>query len=209
MNRALIPLVIVAVLAVYGCGGGSGGTGGNTAPKINSMNPANAAIWPSGATNVTCNATDGDNDALTYTWSAPNGGTITGTGATVTFNAPANPVQQQHTVQCTVNDGNGGSDTDTTQIAVGATVTGTAVEMTTQTPVPGVQMEVDGKLGTTDGSGDFTITGVRQGTHQVMTGPQSAYSVAGLVQVQVTTPGSMVPIAQDVQVFTGPPPPPF
>ncbi|MCD6360093.1 MAG: hypothetical protein J7M38_04450 [Armatimonadetes bacterium] len=212
MNRVLTLVVIIAVVAAYGCGGsgaggGGGGGGQNHAPTINSVTPDNAAIWPNGSTNVTCQANDQDSDNLTYTWSAPNGGTIQGGGATVQYNAPS--VGGVYTVQCRVDDGHGGSVTRTTQITVGATVRGHVVDMVNGLPVEGVQMSVGGVFATTDANGDFTAVGVGQGTHQVTTAPGSPYTVSGVVNVTVDTPGSTVDVGQNIAVFSGPPPPPF
>src|SRR3990172_7215257 len=65
-------------------------------------------------------ASDVDGDPLTYTWTVmPGGGTITGTGATVTYTPPAAMTgQQTFTVTMKVRDGNGGSDTGTVGVTV-------------------------------------------------------------------------------------------
>ncbi len=70
--------------------GGNPGGNPNNAPVVSLT--ANPAIVPvSDSSTITCNATDSDNDPLTYTWTA-SGGTITGysnAGATAFWVAPA------------------------------------------------------------------------------------------------------------------------
>ena len=57
-------------------------------------------------TTLTCHATDEDGDILTYDWSAPDGGTITGSGEVVTWTAPDTP--GTYKVACHVSDLYGG-----------------------------------------------------------------------------------------------------
>jgi len=54
------------------------------------------------STIVTCYATDQDNDQLTYTWTK-TGGTISGSGSTITWIAPS--TTSTYTITCTVSDG--------------------------------------------------------------------------------------------------------
>ncbi len=209
MKRVLAMMAVIALLGVVGvvagCGGGGGG-GGNQNPAITSLTAAAGAIWPGASTNVTCNATDANGDALAYAWTATSG-TFTGSGATVVWNATAG--SGNTTVTCTVNDGAGGTANDTVQILVGATVTGKVVALSGGAAVQGVEVEIAGRVGVSDAAGNFTIAGVGVGTHQVMTSNSSPYTVSGVVQVAVNQAGTTVPVAQNVQVFSGPPPPPF
>jgi len=80
----------------------------NSPPTITSL-AANAA-WatPSGSLQVTCNASDPDNDELSYEWTA-TGGNISGTGAVVNWTAPQEVGIYNATV--VVKDGYGGQDT--------------------------------------------------------------------------------------------------
>ncbi len=208
MKRVLAMMTVIALLGVVGvvgCGGGGGG-GGNQNPAITSLTSAAGALWPGAATNVTCVATDANGDTLTYGWTA-TGGTFTGAGATVSWNAPAGG--GSYTITCKVSDGAGGTASRTVEVAVGAMVTGTAVALNGGAAVEGVEIEIGGRVGVSDATGNFTIAGVGQGTHQVMTGATSPYTVAGVIMVTMNQAGTTVEIAQNVPVFSGPPPPPF
>jgi len=61
----------------------------NHGPAIISLGARPKEVLPSGSCQITCHATDpdGDDDELTYDWSA-SGGQITGEGATVNWTAP-------------------------------------------------------------------------------------------------------------------------
>ena len=61
-------------------------------------------------------ASDPDNDPLTYAWRAADG-RITGSGPTVTWTAPT-AVEGSYPVTVTVDDGRGGTASDTTNIRV-------------------------------------------------------------------------------------------
>jgi hypothetical protein len=82
----------------------------NNPPVINSLVASADWILPSGNLDVTCDATDTDDDELSYVWSA-NGGSFTGTGYEVVWTAP----EQVGTYAITVitADTYGGSDTET------------------------------------------------------------------------------------------------
>ena len=94
---------------------------GNTPPVIASVVAADPVVPPVGSTTVTCTATDPDGDTLTYTWSAPEGGSISGSGASVTWHAPSG--EDTYTVEVTVSDGQGGTDDGSTNIVVVTVVT--------------------------------------------------------------------------------------
>ena len=98
-------------------GGGGGGTPTptNHAPVISSIiaNPEN--ICPNDSSVITCNATDQDGDSLNYSWTK-TGGTITGSGKTITWTAPASA--DIYTITCIVSDGKGGEDSKSTNITV-------------------------------------------------------------------------------------------
>ena len=80
----------------------------NHAPVISSVVPSPATVYASGSSAVTCTATDADSDALTYEWIA-SGGSISGSGNVVTWNAPAE--EGGYAVTATVSDGKGGTAT--------------------------------------------------------------------------------------------------
>ena len=86
----------------------------NTQPVIVYMT-AQQQVSPSTSSEIKCVATDKDNDALTYTWSA-SGGEISGTGALINWTAPENA--GDYTITATVTDGKGGEAQDSVTIAV-------------------------------------------------------------------------------------------
>lgn len=209
----LITVGLIGAVVLTGCGGGGGaggggGGGGNTAPVINSLSAAPESIWPSETTSVTCSASDANGDSLTYAWSA-GAGTVSGSGSTVTWNAPATGGAYQ--VGCEVTDGVGGSASASVDITVGATVAGQLVDLQ-GAPVEGVQVMVDGIAGMTGADGRFTIVGVSQGTHEVMVSGGDYVMAGGTVTVEATSPGQVVSVPDPVPVIDiggGPPAPPF
>ena len=82
----------------------------NNPPVINSLVASADWTLPSGSLDVTCDASDADDDELSFVWSA-NGGSITGTGCEVTWTAPGQVGTYAITVIAT--DTYGGSDTET------------------------------------------------------------------------------------------------
>jgi hypothetical protein len=87
----------------------------NNPPTIASLTADPGWTSPSGNLQVTCSASDPDNDELSYSWTA-TGGSISGTGAAVDWTAP----QQVGTYNITVlvTDGYGGSATETRSVSV-------------------------------------------------------------------------------------------
>ena len=77
----------------------------NHAPFISSLTADKDWTTPSGSIEVTCTASDADNDVLSYVWTA-NGGDISGTGAVVNWTAPDSIGAYEVTV--VVEDGYGG-----------------------------------------------------------------------------------------------------
>jgi hypothetical protein len=90
----------------------------NTPPVIASLTPSAATVGAGSSCTVTCTASDADGDALTYTWTA-SGGTITGTGNSVTWTAPT--TEGTYTVSVGVSDGKGGTDSESCDIQVANT----------------------------------------------------------------------------------------
>jgi hypothetical protein len=84
-------------------------------PKINSLTADAVWITPSGSLQVTCNASDPDDDELSYEWST-SGGNITGTGAVVNWIAPQEVGVYQVTV--VVTDAFGQEDTTLMSLSV-------------------------------------------------------------------------------------------
>lgn len=74
----------------------------NSAPTIESITAEHPVLLISSATSITCYATDEDNDELTYSWSSPQGGILSGEGSSVTWGAPADVGEYQ--ISCRVTD---------------------------------------------------------------------------------------------------------
>jgi hypothetical protein len=98
--------LVLMVTPLVACGGGGttppSGEGGNQSPVINSLTAEEATITPNAETRVTCDATDPDNDKLTYTWKA-TGGDFTAYGRFIDWKAP--DFTGEFTVSVTVDDG--------------------------------------------------------------------------------------------------------
>jgi len=93
--------------------------GANQPPVIDSLvtDKANNKMLKGQSCSITCNATDPDDDKLSYSWSTARGG-ISGSGATVTWTAPSDT--GTFTIMVTVSDGNGGvvsKDVDITVVS--------------------------------------------------------------------------------------------
>jgi len=87
----------------------------NHPPVISSLSADPSSININQSSTITCIATDQDGDILTYNWSK-TGGTITGSGFTITWTAPA--TAGTYTITCTVSDSNGGQDSESVSIIV-------------------------------------------------------------------------------------------
>ena len=88
----------------------------NHAPVIQTLLPAQNFILPNSITTVTCSAVDGDNDQLTYIWTAPDGGSLSETGSMVTWQAPA--AAGAYSITCVVEDTHTASDSAEINIVV-------------------------------------------------------------------------------------------
>ncbi|MGC9317986.1 MAG: Ig-like domain-containing protein [Armatimonadota bacterium] len=214
------PLALIAALTALlaGCGGGGGAGGGeggpsppqgNEGPRITSLSSDATALWPGGNTSVTVEATDDDGDALSYAWKASRG-SIQGSGATVTFAAPAS--EGSAIIEVTVTDANGGRAVR--QIAVefgGTTVEGTVLSVSTGDPIGGVPVTIGGSTGTTETDGSFSVHISSPGQYQVQLG--GGWEVAGLgLQVTLSDPLTTTTLSEPVlavQAGGYPPPPPF
>ena len=134
---------------------------GNTAPQITSVVAADPSVLPGGSTTVTCTANDSDGDTLTYTWSAPDGGSFTGTGNSVTWHAPA--AEDTYGIEVTVSDGNGGTDSGGTNIVVALIATTGSIDI--QSNPAGAKVYLDGV--DTGNITPYVVTGVSAGNHVV------------------------------------------
>ena len=115
----------------------------NHQPTIISLAADLERVLPSGSCQIVCYATDpdGDDDELSYNWSA-SGGEINGDGATVNWTAPDSPGFYNVTV--TVTDSRGGEDTDQITITVRTsnppTVTSLIAEAAWTTPSGSIEV---------------------------------------------------------------------
>ena len=99
-SKWLAGLILVAITALLI----GGGCVVNEMPIISSLALATQGeINPEGITQIQCDALDPDDDELSYTWSA-DGGTIYGSGATVSWTAPA--LTGTYTINVEVSDVN-------------------------------------------------------------------------------------------------------
>ncbi|MFU8796358.1 MAG: Ig-like domain-containing protein [Dehalococcoidia bacterium] len=87
----------------------------NVPPMIASLTADAGWTLPAGSLRITCEAEDPDGDELSYVWTVTDG-SISGTGAAVTWTAPADVGKYYITV--VVSDGHGGSDTETLRVSV-------------------------------------------------------------------------------------------
>ncbi|MFH0914456.1 MAG: PKD domain-containing protein [Chloroflexota bacterium] len=82
-----------------------GGCQSNSPPVIKSLKAPKTVVPPSESLALESLATDADGDQIAYAWSA-TGGSLSGTGAQVTWTAPA--AQGNYTITLKINDGKGG-----------------------------------------------------------------------------------------------------
>jgi len=93
IKLAVASLLILVLLAVSGC---------NKPPVVISLTPSTTELARGVSCTVTCVASDPNtDDVLTYAWTA-SGGTISGTGSTVSWTAPT--TEGNYTVTVTVSD---------------------------------------------------------------------------------------------------------
>src|SRR4030043_530459 len=81
----------------------------NHQPSIVNLEAEPNRVVPSGTCQIVCNATDSDDDELSYGWSA-DGGAISGEGATVTWTAPGSVGSYNVTVIVLDSHGSGVTD---------------------------------------------------------------------------------------------------
>jgi hypothetical protein len=82
------------------------------------VTPTSPSIAVNSTTTITATTSDPNSDALTYQWSAPSGGSITGSGATITYTAPGST--GTYPVNVTIDDGKGATATGSTTVSVTA-----------------------------------------------------------------------------------------
>ncbi len=108
VRLVVVGLVIISVFMGSGCKT-------NAPPLITSLTSSAESVARGESCTISCVATDPDADVLTYAWSA-TGGTISGTGSTVTWLAP--PAEGTYTISVTVSDGKAEAVSDSCTIQV-------------------------------------------------------------------------------------------
>ena len=102
-----VGLCIVVVLAVlHAASLVAPETEGDKPPVISSLEAQHMNVYPKGASEVRCVASDPEGDAVKFRWSS-TGGTLTGDGATVNWESP-NDYGDYH-IMVVAEDSNGGS----------------------------------------------------------------------------------------------------
>ena len=88
----------------------------NHAPIISNLTASPSPVDINQSSTITCAAYDEDvGDTLNYNWTK-TGGTISGSGSTITWTAPS--TAGTYTISCTVSDGNGGEDSESVNVEV-------------------------------------------------------------------------------------------
>ena len=120
-SKKAIFLIIIALLFISGCTPVSPEPPPppppepeNQVPTIHYMTGP-GEVTPLSNSQISCVATDADDDTLAHSWSTPSG-TIAGEGENVTWTAPE--TGGKYVIVVTVNDGKGGEATDSVTINV-------------------------------------------------------------------------------------------
>ena len=116
-SRLVPPMHIVLVLVSVGLVAAPGCRKllPNDAPVITSVTGP-SSVKAGASASFTCNATDPNGDALTYTWSRTSGSLNATTGKTVTWTAPS--TSGSATISVTVKDGRNGTDASSKLVSV-------------------------------------------------------------------------------------------
>jgi FlaG/FlaF family flagellin (archaellin) len=106
MGKVCFGLIAVFLILQSGCLI-STGSGSNKILAISSLEPSTTNVYPKGASDVECVVTAPQGDTIQYKWST-DGGTLTGEGSAVRWEAPAD--YGDYHVMVTASDNNGNSD---------------------------------------------------------------------------------------------------
>lgn len=110
----LVIIMLSAILTVAGCSSAAVSNAGD-GPVISSVVAEHTTLYPLGNTKITCSAISKDGSALNYRW-VSNDGTITGTGSTITWEAPK--TYGDFHIMVIVDDVQGHSSTGTATVTV-------------------------------------------------------------------------------------------
>jgi hypothetical protein len=111
----LISGIILLGCIVLSCSDDNPSGPTNDPPVITNLAASNELVPASGESMIDCEATDPNNDALSYSWTVAVG-TVAGSGKSIIWTAPN--TAGICWVKCTVSDGKGGQDTDSIGIEV-------------------------------------------------------------------------------------------
>lgn len=121
-DKIILTIIILSIIVLFfsGCVPTTPnipdqGDGINHNPIISDLSTSPRTAFINQNITITCTASDQDEDPLTYRWSK-TGGTITGSGSTITWKAPA--TESTYTITCTVSDDKGGEDNKSVDIIV-------------------------------------------------------------------------------------------
>jgi hypothetical protein len=113
--KAIFVIIALPVmLAAVACSGAAASNTGD-GPVIASVVAEHSTLYPLGNTNVTCSAISKDGSTLSYRWIS-NEGTITGSGATVNWEAPG--TYGDFHIMVVVDDGKGHTSNGTATVTV-------------------------------------------------------------------------------------------
>ena len=115
MSRWTTLFIVVLLVAVTVAAGACTSKKADQLPVIASLVALPVSVTPGGSATVTCIATDPDSDAVSYTWTF-TGGSMSGTGSTITWVAPS--AANTYVVTVSVSDGKGGVANDSVAISV-------------------------------------------------------------------------------------------
>jgi hypothetical protein len=115
LSRWSTLLIVVLLVAVTVATGACTSKKANQLPVITSLLAVPMSVTPGGSATVTCIATDPDGDSVIYTWTF-TGGSMSGTGYTITWVAPS--AANTYVVTVSVSDGKGGVANDSVAISV-------------------------------------------------------------------------------------------
>lgn len=104
IGKTLLGLIAVLIMLTSACLVANKPESGNTL-AISSLGADYMAVYPKGMSEITCVTSAPEGDTVQYTWSS-NGGSITGEGSTIIWQAP-NEYGDFH-VMVTAQDNNGG-----------------------------------------------------------------------------------------------------
>jgi predicted secreted protein len=156
-------------------------TRANTAPSIASVSATPTTLEPGGSGQVTVSAADPDGDSLSYQWSATGSWSVSGSGESVTVQAPSS-YGQSGAVQVTVSDGFGGQASGQAAVSTAANQAPTLSALTAnpQTLAPQGTSTIEATA--SDPNGDSLSY-----NWQIPSGWSQSGSGA---QIQVTAPGN-------------------